>query len=128
MEIIRNLILFTLGGGLFFLALRSLRAQRIKERYAIIFVLTGIPFLGLGFWTEGVGYIGSLLEIDYRTVSLVCITVFLILMVFKLFSIVSVQERQIAILTQQLAILMQKQKLEDKSLFSEPYSKNYKNR
>jgi hypothetical protein len=118
MEIIRNFILFALAGGIFFLALRSLRAQRLKERYAIIFVLTGIPFLGLGFWTDGVGYIGSFLSIDYRTVSLVCITIFLILMIFKLFSIVSVQERQITILAQQVGILMQKHKIEDKPLFS----------
>ena len=105
MEIIRNLIVLAIGGGLALLALRSLRAQRLKERYAIIFVLTGIPFLGLAIWREGLARVANLLAIDYRTVALLCVTIFFILMIFKLLSIVSVQERQITTLAQQLSMI-----------------------
>ena len=80
MESIRNLILFVLGGGLLLLTLRSLRAHRLKERYVIIFILLGLPFIFLGFWTEGVGYIGKILGIDYRTISLLGVTFFFILL------------------------------------------------
>lgn len=113
MEILRNLILFLLGGGILFMVVRSLRANRLKEQYAIIFILTSIPFIGLSLWTNGIGYVGRLLSIDYRTVSLVCVTVFFILMIFKLFSIISIQERRITVLAQYVAILMQKLQLED---------------
>jgi len=105
MEIIRNLILLAIGGGLALLAVRSLRAQRLKERYALIFVLTGIPFLGLAIWRDGLAIVANWLNIDYRTVALLCVTIFFILMIFKLLSIVSVQERQITSLAQQIALL-----------------------
>ena len=116
MEFIRNLILSVLGGAVLIMALRSLRSHRLKERYAIIFVLTGIPFLGLSLWTNGVGYVSELLSIDYRTVSLVSVTFFFILMIFKLFSIVSVQERQITVLAQHVAILTKKLQIKDPSI------------
>lgn len=119
MEIIRNLVLFILGGSILMMAVRSLRAHRLKERYAIIFILTGFPFLGLSLWTNGVGYVSEMLRIDYRTVSLVCITIFFVLMIFKLFSIVSVQERQITVLAQHVAILTQKLQLKDPSIGEE---------
>jgi len=121
MEIIRNLILFVLGGAVLIMAVRSLRAHRLKERYAIIFVLTGIPLIGLSLWTNGVGYVSELLSIDYRTVSLVCVTFFFILMIFKLFSIVSVQERRITVLAQRVAILVQELQLQDPSISEEDY-------
>jgi hypothetical protein len=121
MEIIRSLILFVLGGTVLIMAVRSLRAHRLKERYAIIFVLTGIPFIGLSLWTNGMGYVSELLSIDYRTVSLVCITFFFILMIFKLFSIVSVQERRITVLAQRVAILTQRLQIDDPSISEKDY-------
>lgn len=121
MEIIRNLVLFILGGSVLIMAVRSLRAHRLKERYAIIFILTGLPFIGLSLWTNGVGYISQMLSIDYRTVSLVSVTFFFILMIFKLFSIVSVQERQITVLAQRIAVLTQKLQLKDSSIKEEDF-------
>ncbi len=115
MIILRNLIALALGAAILFMAIRSLRAGRLKERYALIFVLTGIPFLVLALWRDGVGYLANLLDIDYRTLALIGVTTFFMLMIFKLLSIVSVQERRITTLTQHVAILMQKQGLVDPS-------------
>lgn len=115
MIILRNLIALALGASILFMAIRSLRAGRLKERYALIFVITGIPFLVLALWRDGVGYLANLLDIDYRTLALIGVTTFFMLMVFKLLSIVSVQERRITTLTQHVAILMQKQGLVDPS-------------
>ncbi len=113
MIILRNLIVLTIGAVILFMALRSLRAGRLKERYAIIFVLTGLPFLVLALWRDGVGYVAELLDIDYRTLALLGVTTFFMLMIFKLLSIVSVQERRITSLAQHVGILMQKQGLAD---------------
>ncbi|GAB4197737.1 MAG: hypothetical protein Kow00105_11770 [Phycisphaeraceae bacterium] len=111
MIILRNLIVLAIGATILFMALRSLRAGRLKERYALIFVLTGLPFLLLALWRDGVGYLADLLDIDYRTLALIGVTTFFMLMIFKLLSIVSVQERRITTLAQQVSILMQKQGL-----------------
>jgi len=115
MIIIRNLIVLILGATILLMAVRSLRAGRLKERYALIFVLTGLPFLVLALWRDGVGYLAGLLDIDYRTLALLGVTTFFMLMIFKLLSIVSVQERRITTLTQHVGILMDKQGLTDPS-------------
>ncbi|MEZ6190335.1 MAG: DUF2304 domain-containing protein [Phycisphaerales bacterium] len=113
MIILRNLIVLALGATILLMAIRSLRAGRLKERYALIFVLTGLPFLVLAMWRDGVGYIAQWLDIDYRTLALIGVTTFFMLMIFKLLSIVSVQERRLTTLAQNMSILMQKQGLID---------------
>lgn len=113
MIILRNLIVLALGATILLMAIRSLRAGRLKERYALIFVLTGLPFLVLALWRDGVGYLAQWLDIDYRTLALIGVTTFFMLMIFKLLSIVSVQERRITTLAQNMSILMQKQGLTD---------------
>ena len=51
------------------------------------------------------------LGIQYNTLSLICVSVFLFLVVFELLTIVSVQDQKINALAQLVAILMEKQKL-----------------
>jgi hypothetical protein len=53
------------------------------------------------------------LGIQYNTLSLICVSVFLFLVVFELLTIVSVQDQKINALAQLVAILMEKQKLAD---------------
>ena len=100
-----------LGAGLFTLAVRRLRQYRLKERYALVFVLVALPFAFLAFWPNGVAYVGLKLGIDYRTVTLLCVATFLTLMVVELLTIVSVQDQKITALAQLVGILMEKQKL-----------------
>lgn len=113
MIILRNLIVLTLGAAILLMAVRSLRAGRLKERYALIFVLTGLPFLVLALWRDGVGFVAERIGIDYRTLALIGVTTFFMLMTIKLLSIVSVQERRITTLAQHVSILMQKQGIND---------------
>ena len=110
--ILRNIIVLVIGATILLLAVRSLRAGRLKERYVLIFALTGLPFLVLALWRDALGYIANLLDIDYRTLALIGVTMFFMLMIFKLLSIVSVQERRITTLAQHVGVLMQKQGLD----------------
>ncbi len=103
-----TLILLAIGAMLLLMALRSLRAQRLKERHALLFALVGVPFLALAAWPNAVGWIASRLGIEYHTVLLLTVMSFFLVMNFKLLSIVSVQERRIACLAQLLAILTRK--------------------
>ena len=101
-------ILMAIGAMLLLMAIRSLRAHRLKERHALLFALVGIPFLALAAWPNAVGWIAIRLGIEYQTVLLLAVTTFFLVMNFKLLSIVSVQERRITCMAQLLAILTQK--------------------
>ncbi|HEX5244903.1 MAG TPA: DUF2304 domain-containing protein [Tepidisphaeraceae bacterium] len=111
MNIFQNLFLVGFGGILLLLAVRRLRTYKLKERYALLWVLIGLPFLALAFKPSAVGWIAHKLNIQYTTFALICVSVFLFLVVFELLSIVSVQDQKINSLAQFVGILMEKQKL-----------------
>ncbi len=108
---LKSLILLLLGGGLLLLAVLRLRRYKLKERYALVFLLLGLPFFALAAWPNAVGRIADVLDMDYRTVTLLCVASVLALMVFELLTIVSVQDQKITALAQLVGILMEKQKL-----------------
>lgn len=113
MTIFRSAFLVGFGGILLLLAVRRLRTYKLKERYALLFVLIGLPFVALAIWPDAVGWMAERLRIQYTTLALICVSVFLFLMVFELLSIVSVQDQKINALAQLVGILMEKQKLAD---------------
>ena len=108
---LKSLILLLLGGGLLLLAVLRLRRYRLKERYALIFLLLGLPFFALAAWPSAVGRLADFLDVDYRTLTLLGVATVLALMVFELLTIVSVQDQKITALAQLVGILMEKQKL-----------------
>jgi hypothetical protein len=108
---IQKMFLVTFGTLLLLLAIRRLRTYRLKERYALLFLLIGLPFVGLAYRPDVVGWMAKALHIAYPTFALICVSVFLFLMVFELFTIVSMQDQKITALAQLVAILMEKQKL-----------------
>ena len=63
----------------------------------------------LAFLPDAMGKVAEWIHIDYRTLMLLCISAFLLLMVFELLSIVSQQDRKITTLAQMVGILMEKQ-------------------
>ena len=109
--IIKSLILLVLGGSLFTLAVRRLRQYKLRERYALVFLLLGLPFAVLAAWPNAIGYLADRLDIHYQTVTLLCVAAFLTAMVFELLTIVSLQDQKITALAQYVGILMEKQKL-----------------
>ena len=111
---LKSLILLILGGSLFTLAVRRLRQYKLRERYALVFLLLGLPFAVLAAWPNAIGYLADLLDIHYQTVTLLCVTGFLTVMVFELLTIVSLQDQKISTLAQLVGILMEKQKLAER--------------
>jgi len=106
---IKSVILIGFGSLLLLVALRRLRSYRLKERYALGMMFMGAPFLALAVWPAAVGRMSRWLGIEYNTVSLLCVTAFLMLVVFELLTIVSVQDRKINTLSQMVGILAQQQ-------------------
>ena len=68
----------------------------------------------LAVWPRGVERLSELTGIAQATVMLLCVSVFLILVVFELLTIVSVQDRKITTLAQMVGILMEHQQLVDR--------------
>ena len=118
----KQLILIGFGGAILFMAVLRLRSYRLKERYTLLFLLAGFPFLGLAAWPRGVAWLARLLDIDYRTVPALCLTAFLIVMVFELLTILSLQDRKIATLAQIVGILMEKHGMSDRDATQQPAS------
>ena len=86
------------------LTFRSLRAHRLKERYVLLFLFTGLPFLVLAIWPDGVLFLQNTLEIEKPTLLTLFVAIYFLLTTFLLLSIVSVQERKIDQLAQIIAI------------------------
>jgi hypothetical protein len=104
-----KLILLLIGASLLLLAIRRLNQYKLKERYTLVFVLIGLPFLALAIWPNAVGTVAQLLGIDYRSITLLCVTAFFLLMILELLTIVSQQDRKITALAQMVGILMAKE-------------------
>ena len=86
----RSAFLVLFGGLLLTLAIRRMRAYRLRERYALAFALLAVPFVCLAFWPDAIGWIATTLNIQYNTLSLLGVTSFLMLAVFDLLSIVRI--------------------------------------
>jgi hypothetical protein len=106
----RTLILLVIGATILWLVLRSLRAMRLKERYALLMLGVGLPFVLLALWPDAVVFLSGALGIEKPTLLVLGLTVFVVLIIFELLSIVSVQERKITALAQIVGILSQKQR------------------
>ena len=76
--------------------------------------MLGLPFLILAVWPRAVEDLSRLTRIERPTIMLFCVSVFLILTVFELLTIVSVQDRKITTLAQMVGILMEHQQLVDR--------------
>lgn len=110
---IRTLILLLYGAALLVLALRSLRAQRLKERYVVVLILTGLPFFLLAVWPNAISRLAGLMDMPYHTVLILLVTGFLIVELFELLSIISIQERRISSLAQMVGILMERHRTKE---------------
>src|SRR2546423_13048335 len=106
-----NWILLIFGVSLLLLAVRRLRQYRLKERYALLFCFIGLPFLFLALRPRTLQWFSEQLNINYHTITLLCVTMFLILLIFELLTIISQQDRKITTLAQMVGILMEKQNL-----------------
>ncbi len=101
---LRTLILLGVAVVITLLTIRSLRAQRLKERYVLLLLFTGLPFLLFALWPNGVVFLQNVLEIEKPTLLTLCVAIYFLLTTFILLSIVSVQERKIDQLAQIIAI------------------------
>ncbi len=105
---IRTIILLVFGGLLLWKALRNLRRQKLKEKYALLFAGCALPFVTLAVWPDGIVKVSEVLEIEKGTLLVMALSIFALLLIFELLKIVSVQDRKITTLAQEVAILRER--------------------
>ncbi|MEM6334164.1 MAG: DUF2304 domain-containing protein [Planctomycetota bacterium] len=101
----RTLILMGVGLTILALTVRSLRKQRLNERYVLLFVLTGLPLIFVAIWPDAVVFLERVLVIEKATMLTLGVAIYFLLTTFALLSIVSVQERRIQTLAQMVAMM-----------------------
>ena len=109
--IIRPAILLAVSATLLLLVVRRMRQQKLKERHALVFIFISIPFFILAIWPDAIARLSEALGISTYTVMLLGVSVFLILLIFELLTIVSVLDRRISTLAQMVGILNEKLRL-----------------
>ncbi len=89
--------------------MRRLSKYRLKERYTLVFLFIGLPFLALAFWPDAITYLAHELGIQNHTLIILCVCAFFLIIILELLTIVSIQDRKIANLAQLVGILMSDQ-------------------
>ena len=112
--------LISLAGSLFFMlgVLELIRRQKIKEAYAILWLIFGGVFILLSFWKKGLDYFAGIVGIYYPPALLFLILIVAVIIVLVNYSIViSSQNDKIRNLTQELALMKKEmEKLEKSTL------------
>jgi hypothetical protein len=98
-------------GALFLLAVvfELIRRRRLQERYALLWLLTGLIVLVLSVWRDGLGTFSRLVGIYYPPSALFVLASFFVLVVLLHYStVISKLSEQNTILAQRLALLENK--------------------
>ena len=92
------------------IVLELIRSRRLRERYALLWLLTGLVMLGLSAWRDGLNTIAGWFGVTgYPPAVLFAIGVFFILVVLLHYStVISKLADQNVVLAQRLALLEQR--------------------
>jgi len=94
---------------LLLVVLELIRSRRVRERYALLWLLTAVVLLVLSLWRDGLQTISSLVGIAYPPSALfVLATVFIVIVLLHYSTVISRLSDQNTILAQRLALLESK--------------------
>ena len=110
--------LISLAGSLFFMLgiLELIRRQKIKEAYALLWLIFGGIFILLSFWKRGLDYFAGIVGIYYPPALLFLILIVAVILILISYSmVISSQNDKIRILTQELALMKREMEKLEKS-------------
>ena len=91
---------------LLFVIFELIRSRRLQERYALLWLLTGVVILVLASWRDGLGELSSAVGVAYPPSTLFLATGFFVLVLLLHYStVISRLSDQNRILAQRLALL-----------------------
>ncbi|GAB1353527.1 DUF2304 domain-containing protein [Erysipelotrichia bacterium] len=100
--------LISLAGSLFFMlgVLELIRRQKIKEAYALLWLIFGSIFILLSFWKSGLDYFAGIFGIYYPPALLFLILIVAVILILVSYSaVISSQNDKIRALTQEIALM-----------------------
>lgn len=107
---------FSLVGSMLFLliVLDAVRRQRLREAYALIWLMISIGMIVLSLWTDILKLISNLIGIQYPPATLfLLLIVGILLLLFQYSIVISLHNEKITRLAQEIALLKEKQKPSD---------------
>ena len=117
---IERIQIIALAGSILFMAgvVELIRRKKIKEAYALLWLIFGGIFMLFSFWKNGLDYFAGIVGIYYPPALLFLILIVAIILILVNYSIViSSQNDKIRILTQELALMKKEmEKLEKSTL------------
>lgn len=104
---LRVSFLAAIGAFLLLLVIFELmRRRRLEERYALLWILTGVVLLVLGVWRDALGVMAELMGIAYPPSALfVLASLFILLVLLHYSTVISKLSNQNTVLAQRVAIL-----------------------
>jgi len=91
---------------LILIVLELIRGRRLKERYALLWLVTGIVLLVLSAWRDGLNTIAGWLGVAYPPAILFAVaTLFIIIVLLHYSTVLSQLDDQNTVLAQRLALL-----------------------
>jgi uncharacterized membrane protein len=94
-----------------------IRRKHLKEAYALLWIITGVIFLGLSCWQRGLDYIAGVFGIYYSPAFLFLVMLVSIIFIMIQYSmVISKHTDRIKDLTQEIALLRERlQRFEEDS-------------
>ena len=102
---------YSLAGSLIFLlmVLDSVRRQRLREAYALIWIYLAVGMILISLWTDILKFISDILGILYPPATLfLLLLVGILLLLFQYSIVISMHHERILRLTQEIALLKEK--------------------
>ena len=105
---IERIQLIALAGSIFFMVgvIELIRRKKIKEAYALLWLVFGGIFILFSFWKKGLDFFAAIAGVYYPPALLFLILIVAIILILISYSvIISSQNDKIRILTQEIALL-----------------------
>ena len=102
---------YSLAGSLIFLlmVLDSVRRQRLREAYALIWIFLAVGMILISLWTDILKFISDILGILYPPATLfLLLLVGILLLLFQYSIVISMHHERILRLTQEITLLKEK--------------------
>ena len=102
---------YSLAGSLIFLlmVLDSVRRQRLREAYALIWIFLAVGMILISLWTDILKFISDILGILYPPATLfLLLLVGILLLLFQYSIVISMHHERILRLTQEIVLLKEK--------------------
>lgn len=106
MTVLQRTLVIVLAGTILFFTFELIRRRKIWEKYALLWILTGVVLLICGIFPQIIYSISQLLGLAHLTTILLITFLFLLSIVLHFTAIITKRTEQLTKLSQQFAILV----------------------